>query len=94
MSTDGLTIKSLKDDPFVDLQGAQDDACVPAAQKPYTVKHNIPSEGALRFGGIHHLHHAGRHQKVGTDDLKPRIRRQGRDAPGRSMLKGRLHLVE
>jgi hypothetical protein len=33
----------LKNDPFIDPKGAQNDTCVPAAQKPDTVKDNIPS---------------------------------------------------
>ena len=83
MSTDGLTVESLKDDTFTYSQRTEDDTCFPAAQKADTVKDNILSEGALRFGGIYDLHHAGGHQKVGTDDPKFRIRRKGQVASSR-----------
>ena len=49
MSADGLAVEGLKNNPFIYTQGAQNDTGVPAAQKPYTVKDNIPSESALRF---------------------------------------------
>jgi len=72
----------------------QNDAGVPSAKQPYPVQEHIPSERALRHRGIHYFHHPSLHREVGTDDLKFRIRGQGRAALGRAVFKGGRHLIE